>query len=302
MIDTKQPYGLKNGKIVTIGQVESGLACNCICPACKGRLIARKGVDKQHHFAHYNAEDCGKGTETVIHKLSKEILSTSKTFTTPTLKLNNSEIVVFEPTTIDIDNVKLEHRLGDIIPDVIIESKGKELLVEITVTHQLAFPKTRTIEEKGISTIEVYAKDLFQNLLQQGDLFIKDSAFQDELINGTSYKHWIYNDKLVKIKNLLKDNYALRYERKTIKLDDYEYLNFIEPCPANKRFWKRGYKKGGSYARIDEDCSCCEFCVGMDYSEWTSPTCEFHRHSYPITTYCCGHYDDDFQELVKNIN
>jgi competence CoiA-like predicted nuclease len=301
MTNIKLPYGLKNGEIVSIYDVESGLACECVCPACKGTLIAKKGSEKQHHFAHYDSEDCGKGTETIIHRLSKEIFSNSKSFTTPELKLKNSDIIVFEPMQISIDNVKLEHRLDDIIPDIIIESNGKELLVEIAVTHEICFPKTRTIEEKGISTIEIYAKDLFESLYRKGDIFIKDTAFQDELINGTSYKRWIYNAKLNRIIKKLKDNYAIKYERKTIKFDNYEYLNFIDSCPANKRFWKSGFNKGKSYAKIDEDCTHCEYCVGMDYKEWTDTRCEFHQHSFPITTYCCGNYKDEFQELIKSI-
>lgn len=301
MMNIKQPYGLKNGEIVSIDDIESGIACNCTCPACKEPLIAKKGSEKQHHFAHYDSEDCGKGLETIIHKLSKELFLKSKSFTTPELKLQNSDIVIFAPTQIPIDNVKLEHRLDDIIPDIIIESKGKELLVEITVSHALCFPKTRTIEEKGISTIEINAKDLFEQLYHKRDFFIKNTSFRDELINGTNYKRWIYNDKLKRITKHLKDNYAIRYERKTIKFDDYDYLNFIAPCPANKRYWKSGFKKGESYANIEEDCICCEFCVGIDSKNWTSPRCEFHQHSFPIAIYCCGIYKSEFQELISSI-
>ena len=299
MTSIKQPYGLKEGKIVSIEQVESGLKCDCYCPACDGRLIARKGLEKQQHFAHYDSEDCGKGTETIIHKLAKEIISKSKTFKTPALKLRNSDITIYEEAEIPIDNVKLEYRLDDIIPDIIIESKGKELLVEITVTHMLCFPKTRTIEEKGFATIEIFAKDLYTRLYNDGDLFLNDNAFQEEIISGTRYKHWIYNEKIGKVRGELKNNYAVRLERKTIKFDEYEYLNFIDNCPVNKRIWKGGYKKGKSYANIDVDCPFCEFCVGMDYKDWIDPRCEFHQHSFPIATYCCGDYKNELHELVK---
>lgn len=301
MTSIKQPYGLKEGKIVSIEQVESGLKCDCYCPACNGRLITRKGLEKQHHFAHYDSEDCGKGTETVIHKLSKEIISKSKTFKTPALKLRNSDITIYEEVEIPIDNVKLEYRLDDIIPDIIIESKGKELLVEITVTHELCFPKTRTIEEKGFATIEIFAKDLYTRLYNDGDLFLNDNAFQEEIISGTRYKHWIYNEKIDKVRGELKNNYAVRLERKTIKFDEYEYLNFIDNCPVNKRIWKGGYKKGKSYANIDVDCPSCEYCVGMDYKDWIDPGCEFHQHSFPIATYCCGDYKNELHELVKHL-
>ncbi|WP_303924866.1 competence protein CoiA family protein [Draconibacterium sediminis] len=301
MTNIKQPYGLKNGEIVSIDQVESGLKCDCFCPACNGRLIARKGTEKQHHFAHYKSDDCGKGTETILHKLSKEIISNAKTFTTPALKLGDSDITIFEETEIQIDNVKLEHRLGDIIPDIIIESKGKELLVEITVTHELCFPKTRTITEKGFATIEIFVQELITELYSSGDLFLKSNIFQDELLSGTKYKRWIFNPKVDKVKRELKNNYAIRLERKTIKFDEYEYLNFIDDCPRNIRTWKGGFKKGKSYANIDEYCPSCEFCAGIDYKVWTDPRIEFHQHSYLVATYCCGDYKNEFQELVRCI-
>lgn len=301
MTDIKQPYGLKNGEIVSIEQVESGLNCDCFCPACNSRLIAKKGLEKQHHFAHYNSDDCGKGTETILHKFSKEIISKSKTFKTPALKLKNSNITIFDETEIQIDNVKLEHRLGDIIPDIIIESKGKELLVEITVTHELCFPKTKIIEEKGFATIEIFAQELFAELYRNGDMFLKSNAFQHEIISGTRYKRWIFNDKTKKVKRELKNNYAIRLERKTIKLGGNKYLNFIDNCPINIRTWKSGFNKGKSYAIIDEDCTSCEFCSGMDYKDWIDPKCEFHQHSFPIATYCCGDYKNEFQELIKSI-
>ena len=67
----KLPFGLKNGQIVEINEVEKGLACNCICPSCGSPLIARKGQKKIHHFAHYKA-DCKAALETAIHLAAKK--------------------------------------------------------------------------------------------------------------------------------------------------------------------------------------------------------------------------------------
>ena len=301
MNDIKQTYGLQDGKTVSINEVESGLACNCICPACKQILIAKKRAEKQHHFAHYNAEDCGKGTETVIHKLAKDIISKSTVFRTPALTLGSSDTIIYEETDIPVDHVKLEHRIDTIIPDIVIESKGKELLVEITVTHDLVFPKTRTISKKGFPTIEVYAKELIRQNYLNGDFFLQDNAFQFELIYGTRFKQWIYNEKVNKIKTVIKDNYAARFTRKTIKFDDYDYLNYIDNCPVGARIWKSGFKKGKPYANIDDDCPSCSFCVGMDFKDWIDPRYEFHQHSFPIAVYCCGNYQMDFQKLIKSL-
>jgi len=297
----KQPYGQKDGKLVSIDEVESGLKCNCICPACKSKLIARKGSEKQHHFAHHNSEDCGRGIETAIHRLAKEIIANAKSFKTPPLKLT-PEVVIFEAIDIHIDNVKLEKRIDNIVPDIIIESGGKELLVEITVTHPLCFPKTRTIKEKGLATIEIKAQDLYNRLYQEGDFFLRNKAFKEELISGTELKSWAYNSKREVVELGLKSKYAKRKDRKSYKLEEYEYLNYVEDCPAARRVWKSGYKKGKPYARIDEDCQFCKYCVGIDYKEWIDPKLEFHRHSYPVTAYCIADYTNkELQNIVLEL-
>ena len=48
------PYAklITDGRLVTIDEVESGLACNCICDGCGSPMVARKGQEKAHHFGH----------------------------------------------------------------------------------------------------------------------------------------------------------------------------------------------------------------------------------------------------------
>ena len=58
--DVKNPFGLRNGKYITVNDLredERGLACNCICPFCKDRFEARLGNQRVHHFAH-TGEGC----------------------------------------------------------------------------------------------------------------------------------------------------------------------------------------------------------------------------------------------------
>ena len=38
-------YALHNDKLVHISSVPGGLDCECICPACSGKLIAKKGLE-----------------------------------------------------------------------------------------------------------------------------------------------------------------------------------------------------------------------------------------------------------------
>ncbi|MCM1318033.1 MAG: hypothetical protein NC241_07660 [Bacteroides sp.] len=57
---------------VSVDKVAKGLACNCFCPSCRERLIAKNGGTKRiHHFAHASGVDCDSAYETMLHILAK---------------------------------------------------------------------------------------------------------------------------------------------------------------------------------------------------------------------------------------
>jgi competence CoiA-like predicted nuclease len=66
-----------DGRLLHIDEVPSGLACNCGCPGCGRRMVAKKGDVQAHHFAHHAQQDgraCVSAGETALHKLAKKIL------------------------------------------------------------------------------------------------------------------------------------------------------------------------------------------------------------------------------------
>ncbi|MDR0901918.1 MAG: hypothetical protein LBM92_04010 [Opitutaceae bacterium] len=71
----KTPYGVRDGKILHISEVERGLQCKCQCINCGSPLVARKGSLKIHHFSHHSDEQ-SCNFETVVHLLAKELLMT----------------------------------------------------------------------------------------------------------------------------------------------------------------------------------------------------------------------------------
>jgi competence CoiA-like predicted nuclease len=300
-LEFKLPYGLRDNELFTIDQVERGLACDCVCPACKKQLIARKGEINAYHFAHYKSEDCLSGLETALHKLSKEIISTSKIFKTPILNYPNTHYIIFDETEITIENVRLETKIGEFIPDIIIETKGKKLLIEIVVSNAVSFQKLQRIKAENLPTIEIYAKHLLERLFTQRDFGLKDNLFLTELVSGTKYKRWLHNPKIDIIKQTLKDNYAELKKVKSFKTEEIGYYNYVEDCPLEKKTWKSGKNLGKPYASIDYDCNSCDFCVYIDHKQIPHKRIDNYEYSIPQVVYCLGYLKNNLHQLIKEL-
>ncbi|MEI8202453.1 MAG: competence protein CoiA family protein [Bacteroidota bacterium] len=297
-MELKLPYGFRDNELVTIEDVESGLKCNCICPSCKKQLIARKGNINDHHFAHLENSDCGQAIETIVHRLSKEIISKEKYFVTPQINYPGTSVSVIEETEVQIDDISLESKLGSIIPDIIIKSKSKSLIVEIKVTHEVTREKERKIMKLNLPAIEVNASKIIMKLYSNKNYLLKDEEYKRMLIDETAYKYWINNPKyglkLERLKSKLKD-YCDEKEIKYIKYpEDFDTLEdcmyYIEDCPLNKRIWRSGWNKGKSYAKYDGDCYRCKYNPDL----MKKSTASINK------MYCAGH-QINFNDLLKEI-
>ena len=62
-----------SNKLKHVDAVENGMACGCVCPCCREKLMAKNGGTKRmHHFAHASGVDCEGAYETMLHLLAKE--------------------------------------------------------------------------------------------------------------------------------------------------------------------------------------------------------------------------------------
>lgn len=83
----KIPFAIKTetGAIVSVDDVERGLAAGCHCPSCEGRLVARKGEHKRHCFAHFSdsKEECLYAFETSVRLMLLSKLESVVKLNTP---------------------------------------------------------------------------------------------------------------------------------------------------------------------------------------------------------------------------
>lgn len=238
-------YALKDGAITHISQVESGLICGCICPACGERLVAKKGSKVRHHFAHYSVTSCEYGYETMLHYMAKDILSKEKKMTIPAVYVvfqsYKDDELISEAKQVTIESVELEKRCGDIIPDIVVHTGGRIFFVEIFVTHKIDDEKLGKIKKAGISTIEI-------DLSGQSES-ISEEELKELLVNDHAEKQWKYNRVSEEYYNKFA---SLADRKKKVGWVDSRVYN----CPINSRIWR-----GMSYAYYAADCMNCSYCI-----------------------------------------
>ncbi|SNY41195.1 Competence protein CoiA-like family protein [Orenia metallireducens] len=220
-MNIKLPFGLRDGVLIDISELtddERGLKCNCICPHCKDKLIARMGEKKVHHFAHYNLE-CEYALESSLHIFAKQVLEKKKKIRLPKVIIDFENQVygrIFEEfysdMYIDFDQVYLEKRINDIIPDVILVKDNVELLVEIKVTHKVDEEKLDKIKKLNISTIEIDLFDIWNK--ESDDSYFNKNEVRNIIIHKIDSKEWLYNIKAEERKKELLRLKKLEEERR----------------------------------------------------------------------------------------
>ena len=217
----KIPFGLKNGELIHISQIEKldlhGRACNCVCPNCKAPLEARifKDKKKRSYFAH-SGETCSsqQAYETAIHLFAKKIISekgkllfpsiTEKVSDIPKLvEINDqyngllnhygfSNVLEIKPQReVLLDSVEIEQTIEDIRPDLIVCSGKNICFVEIAVTHFIDEEKREKLKKMDYPVMEI---DLSDYSKAEFDL----ASLEHEIIDNAENRKWIHYPKLDK--------------------------------------------------------------------------------------------------------
>jgi hypothetical protein len=187
------PFGLKNERLYEPRQVPNGAACGCVCPSCKRNLIARQGVATPH-FAHAPGEDCNQAFETAVHLAAKQLIADRMGLRRPALKYPDPyqphvpASVAEQEVTMALDEVRLEHWLGDIRPDIVATANGQDYVVEIAVTHFVDDAKLAKIKQRQVPAFEINVSRLRDRLT---------FAALDHLLfaAGTYPAKWLYHPR-----------------------------------------------------------------------------------------------------------
>ena len=178
------------GAPVHINAARRGLACRLICPACKAPLIARKGAKKAAHFSHQGKNSgCGSGRETNAHYWAKQLLVEKRQIWTPvvTAVVDGVSRPESKAKWMTFSDVRSERRLDRIVPDIVlILEDGRELIVEICVTHPCGEDKIALIQSNSWPAVEINLR-----LLRT----CQDIAVIERALLETAPRRWLCNPR-----------------------------------------------------------------------------------------------------------
>ncbi|WP_337070285.1 competence protein CoiA family protein [Pontibacter sp. 13R65] len=236
-------YGLLGGELKHILNVETGLACNCVCPNCHHPLVAKNGLGnkKVPHFAHYSGKECDGAFETTLHLLAKAILLKTKQIYLPNYhhdyRHDNSASLFKTGRCVTFDEVVLEKTVGYgadlIIADAIGIKDGKKVLIEFANTHFVDLNKLEKLRRLGLPCIEV---SLAGQDLDEAELI----AF---LGSDTRLKYWLHNPRLDSV--YLKDQERLKAKEELLKKQKLEEEEKRKKGIINKHY---AYKASKNYS------------------------------------------------------
>ena len=180
-----------NGEVVSIHEVERGLACMCVCPACGERLIARKGDVRGWHFAHQSSTEKRSCAETALHRAAKTIVQRHKGITLPAFDLVDASCLESSQTSrapawISFDDIDAEIHINDIKPDLLAWSGSQRLAIEIAVTHRVDQDKANKIAAMNLAAIEIRLDPDLKESWTWDDL-------QQAVLHESNNRHWIHH-------------------------------------------------------------------------------------------------------------
>lgn len=117
-----------------VDEVQRGLACGCMCPACRGPVVAKQGEERIHHFAHHDRRECRLALESSLFGMLMTLL--------PTVRLAL-------PGAGDPHELAPEFRSG------YRPSSPQWLVPSCTVDCSKALVRTKTLEESKVDAADV---------------------------------------------------------------------------------------------------------------------------------------------------
>lgn len=185
-------FGLdQSSRLVFVGEVPRGLACQCRCVVCDEPLIARQGAVREHHFAHASGrEPCDAGHESVLHLYAKQVMQDAGGLVVPMDEQVGA--VLGMPKTqspfvrLPLPRVEVEKALADVRPDLLGHTDlGVAVAIEVAYSSFCDTLKIDTFARLGLPVLEI---DL-RAFPPEG---FNPQAVKEAVLDSVAGKQWLW--------------------------------------------------------------------------------------------------------------
>lgn len=186
-----------SNRITYISEAERGLSCNCFCMVCNERMVAKKGNEREHHFAHEsNKIACAINLETLLHKFAKRVIQEEGGLVVPpSMNYRLSALATVSqtnPTWLMLERIEEEKWLDNIRPDLIGYSGETPVLIEVAYSSFVDANKQAKLEARGFIALEIDLRDF------PPESFDPDLA-KEAIVHESDRKEWLFSPEPVVI-------------------------------------------------------------------------------------------------------
>lgn len=184
-----------SNRITHVSETERGLSCNCSCIVCGERMVAKKGGEREHHFAHEsNKIACVVNHETLLHQFAKRVIQEAGGLNVPSVlhqQLSQQlKLSSVNPTWLMLERIEVEKQLGEIIPDLIGYSSDTQVLIEVAYSSFVDSEKQAKLDQLGLWALEIDLREFHP------ENFDPDEA-KEAIVNGVDLKKWLVSEDIV---------------------------------------------------------------------------------------------------------
>lgn len=242
-------------RITHIAETERGLNCNCSCIVCGERMVAKKGDEREHHFAHEsNKAACVVNHETVLHQFAKRVIQESGGLMVPFVEYHNAahslELNGMNPSWLNLTNIEVEKPIDGIIPDLMGYSGNTPVIIEVAYSSFVDREKQGKIDHLGLWAIEIDLRTFDQENFDPIEV-------KEAIINSVEIKSWLvshetviikkpsYSEEIITIKGIWVSVRELPFGDLAIKVIAYNpEVNAIVKAIAKRYYgrWRQDYK------------------------------------------------------------
>lgn len=243
-------------RLIHISEADRGLICNCYCMVCNERMVAKKGVEREHHFAHAsNKAACIINHETLLHQFAKRVIQDARGLVVPPdidRKIADSlQISQSNPTWLILDRIEEEKQLDDIRPDLVGYTWDTQVLIEVAYSSFVDDEKLAKLEARNLLALEIDLRAF------DPDNFDLETT-KEAILNGVDLKKWLYfpevsvpgkkpafTEEIVTIKGIWVSLRTLPFGDLAIKVIAFNpEVNAIVKAIAKRYYgrWRQDYK------------------------------------------------------------